>query len=333
VQTFIGSSGRVFPKDMKAAPLLRAWLHRLREMGVVIYPRHRWQGWNAAGELIIDDNNNKNNQPSPRLTLKPDATLLALGGASWSRLGSDGQWVSLMRTHAVLGQDPTTIRDLTPSNCGFLVDWSATLKTQFAGAPLHTVEFEIALPAGGQRRIRGEAIVSEYGLEGSAIYALSALLRQQLESTGVACLTLDLLPDQTLERIIQQLQKPRGKNSFSNFLRKQLNLSPIKMALLRELTDKATMDNMAQLARAIKYLPIKFHAMRPIDEAISCAGGVSAKALNKQLMFNYLPSVFCAGEMLDWEAPTGGYLLTACLATGRAAGVGIVDYLTANLEA
>ena len=344
VETFVGSSGRVFPTDMKAAPLLRAWLHRLRELGVVIHPRHRWQGWNTLGELIIENKGaskntntaeNKNIPPINTFTLKPAATVLALGGASWARLGSDGKWVSLLREHPNLVAQPNVIRDLAPSNCGFLIDWSVVLKEQFSGAPLHTIELEIALPEGGHRRIRGEAIVSEYGLEGSAIYTLSALLRQQLETTqrqqlentGTAQLTIDLLPDQSHERILELLQKPRGKNSLSNFLRKQLNLSPIKMALLRELTDKNTMADIPKLARAIKYLPVKFYGMRPIDEAISCAGGVTAQALSPKLMLNALPSVFCAGEMLDWEAPTGGYLLTACFATGYAAGLGVVDYL------
>lgn len=316
VETFVGSSGRVFPQDMKAAPLLRAWLQRLREQGVRMHPRHRWLGWRDDGALHIQ-------HQGEDIFIQPSACVLALGGASWQRLGSDGAWVPWLRARHV------AVNDMQPSNCGFVCEWSAALRAQHAGAPLHTCGFSLANNTQVQP-LRGEAIITDYGIEGSAIYALSAWLRTELLQQGRAELLLDLLPDTPLAKVQQLLQQPRGKNSQSNFLRKQLKLSSLKIALLRELTAQAVWQHPAQLAQAIKALPLPLTSMRPIDEAISCAGGVTREALSEQLMLKALPGVFCAGEMLDWEAPTGGYLLTACFATGRRAGWGVVNYLAAH---
>lgn len=325
IDTFVGTSGRVFPADMKAAPMLRAWLHRLRELGVKFYPRHRWIGWGEKG---------KENKTSPLLfsTIKKngtatteivsaDAVLLALGGASWQRLGSDGAWVPLLREHQV------QVNDLAPSNCGFDSEWSELIREQHAGAPLHGVGLSCVDIEGRVRRVLSEAIITAYGIEGTGVYALSKYLREQIVKQGTALLNIDLLPDLSMDKVVQRLNKPREKNSLSNFLRKQLNLSPVKLALLRELATKNTMENPELLALAIKKLSLTLTGIRPIDEAISCAGGVSAKELDSKFMLTKIPAVFCAGEMLDWDAPTGGYLLTGCFATGRAAGSGLVSWL------
>ncbi|ACE85642.1 TIGR03862 family flavoprotein [Cellvibrio japonicus] len=317
VDTFVGSSGRVFPRDMKAAPLLRAWLHRLRELGVRIHPRHRWLGWSDGGHLRVQT-------VEGECQIQADAILLALGGASWQRLGSDGAWVSLLRERRI------RVNTLLPANCGFETCWSDYMRDHHAGSPLHTCEFAAVSQQGKCHRVRGEAIVSAYGIEGSAIYALSAHLREQLQANGNADLFIDILPDLALEQIQQQLQKPRGKNSLSNFLRKQLHLSPVKIALLRERTTPDVWRDPVQLASAAKQLHVSLHATRPLDEAISSAGGVARESLTDTLMLHQCPGVFCAGEMLDWEAPTGGYLLTACLATGRQAGLGIIQYLASH---
>lgn len=321
IDTFVGTSGRVFPTDMKAAPLLRSWLHRLRELGVKIYPRHRWLGWNAQGDLMFSA---QENNVAVEKTVQADAVLLALGGASWQRLGSNGAWVPLLRERAV------QVNELVPSNCGFDVAWSEFLRSQQAGAPLHGVGLRCVDVQGMPRRILSEAIISDYGIEGTGIYALSKYLRENLAENGSAILNIDLLPDLSPEKIVQKLNKPREKNSLSNFLRKQLNLSPAKLALLRELTSKQTFENPALLAMAIKKLSVTLIATRPIDEAISSAGGVAAKELDASYMLKKIPGVFCAGEMLDWDAPTGGYLLTGCFASGRAAGYGLLSYLNAR---
>ncbi len=321
IETFVGTSGRVFPTDMKAAPLLRAWLHRLRELGVKIYPRHRWMGWSPARELIIATT--EDGQPITK-KIAADAVVLALGGGSWQRLGSDGAWIPLLRECNV------QVNDLVPSNCGFAVEWSEFLRSQHAGAPLHGVGLSCVDTQGLPRRILSEAIISDYGIEGTGVYALSSYLRESVVQNGSALLNIDLLPDLAPEKILQKLGKPRDKNSASNFLRKQLNLSPIKLALLRELTSKQTFDNLALLALAIKKLTVTLTATRPLDEAISSAGGLAIKELNPALMLTKIPGVFCAGEMLDWDAPTGGYLLTGCFASGRAAGLGVVNYLRAS---
>ncbi len=311
IDTFVGSSGRVFPTDMKAAPLLRAWLRRLRDSGVHIHTRHRWLGWNESGQLRIAG-------PDGEHLLDADATLLALGGGSWARLGSDGAWVPLLQARGV------SVAPLRPANCGFEVHaWSDHLQQKFAGAPLKTVS--LALP--GEAPRKGEFVLTATGIEGSLVYALSAPIREVLSRDGVATVLLDLLPDRSQAQVASALAKPRGSQSMAKHLHRQLKLDGVKAALLRELTDTATFQDTAALAAAIKALPLRLIRARPLDEAISSAGGVPFEELDAQLMLKRLPGVFCAGEMLDWEAPTGGYLLTACFASGRAAAAGMLRWL------
>ena len=311
IDTFVGSSGRVFPTDMKAAPLLRAWLKRLRDSGVQIHTRQRWLGWNEEGQLRIAG-------PNGETLLNPAATLLALGGGSWARLGSDGAWVPLLQARGV------TIAPLQPANCGFEVEgWSAHLVEKFAGAPLKTVS--LALP--GETPRKGEFVLTVTGIEGSLVYALSADIREQIDTSGTATVLLDLLPDRSQEQIAAALAKPRGSQSMAKHLHRQLKLDGAKAALLRELTAAESFQDPQALAAAIKSLPIILVRPRPLDEAISSAGGVPFEELDENLMLRQLPGVFCAGEMLDWEASTGGYLLTACFATGRAAAEGMLRWL------
>ncbi|OPG72373.1 NAD(FAD)-utilizing dehydrogenase [Pseudomonas ogarae] len=313
IDTFVGSSGRVFPTDMKAAPLLRAWLKRLRDAGVAIHTRHRWLGWNPDGSLRIAS-------PEGEKTLRPDATLLALGGGSWSRLGSDGAWMLALEQRGV------TLAPLQPSNCGFEVEaWSDLMISKFSGAPLKN----IAIGLNDDVPRLGECVVTATGLEGSLVYALSAPVREAINQHGSATIHLDLLPGRPVDKVQQALSKPRGSRSMAKHLHSQLGIDGVKAALLRELTPAECFTDPARLAQAIKGLPVTLVKTRPLDEAISSAGGVSFEALDERLMLKQLPGVFCAGEMLDWEAPTGGYLLTACFASGRAAGLGILEWLQA----
>ncbi|PWE39794.1 aminoacetone oxidase family FAD-binding enzyme [Pseudomonas prosekii] len=314
IETFVGSSGRVFPTDMKAAPLLRAWLKRLRDAGVGIHTRHRWLGWNADGSLNVAS-------PDGEKSLKPDATLLALGGGSWSRLGSDGAWMLPLEQRGV-GLAP-----LQPSNCGFEVQaWSALLVSKFAGAPLKN----IAIGLNDDVPRLGECVITATGIEGSLIYALSAPIRDAINQHGSATVHIDLLPGRPVDKVMAALSKPRGSRSLAKHLHSQLGIDGVKAALLRELTDAQCFADPALLARAIKALPLTLVKTRPLDEAISSAGGVTFEAMDERLMLKQLPGVFCAGEMLDWEAPTGGYLLTGCFASGRAAGFGILEWLQRN---
>lgn len=321
IETFVGSSGRVFPCDMKAAPLLRAWLHRLRELGVQIYPRHRWNGWSDDGSLVLTEQ--KNNLLTEK-NINADAVVLALGGASWQRLGSNGAWVDILHKKNV------PIADLLPSNCGFEVSWSESFQQDFGGAPLQTICLSAIDVKGKIHSVRGEAMIAKTGIEGTSVYALSAVLRESLIANKRTELYVDLLPDFSEEKIFTLLNKPRGKNSVSNFLRKQFKFPALKLALLRELTPPSIWQDNKALAGVLKNLRIPLTRFRPIDEAISSAGGIRFSGLNESLMLNNVSGVFCAGEMLDWEAPTGGYLLTACFATGRAAGLGVVEYLQAQ---
>lgn len=317
IDTFVGSSGRVFPSDMKAAPLLRAWLKRLRESGVQLHTRQRWLGWDEHGALRIAG-------PQGETQVEADATLLALGGGSWARLGSDGAWVALLQNRGI------AIAPLQPANCGFEVaGWSEHLREKFAGAPLKTVS--LALP--GEAPRKGEFVLTATGIEGSLVYALSAPIRNTINRDGAATVLLDLLPDRTLTQIASALARPRGSQSMAKHLHRQLKLDGVKAALLRELTDATTFQAPQALAAAIKALPIRLVRPRPLDEAISSAGGVPFEELDEDLMLRRLPGVFCAGEMLDWEAPTGGYLLTACFASGRAAAEGMLRWLRANVPA
>ncbi len=297
---------------MKAAPLLRAWLKRLRDAGVAIHTRHRWFGWNPDGSMRIAS-------PEGEKTLRPDATLLALGGGSWSRLGSDGAWMLPLEQRGV------TLAPLQPSNCGFEVEaWSDLMISNFAGAPLKN----IAIGLNDDVPRLGECVITTTGIEGSLIYALSAAIREAINQHGSATLHLDLLPGRPVDKILQALNKPRGSRSMAKHLHSQLGIDGVKAALLRELTPaECFTDHGSRLAQAIKTLPLTLVKTRPLDEAISSAGGVTFEALDERLMLKQLPGVFCAGEMLDWEAPTGGYLLTACFASGRAAGLGMLEFL------
>lgn len=309
VATFVGSSGRVFPVDMKAAPLLRAWLHRLRGQGVRFHMRHRWLGWSADGALRLAT-------PDGEVTVRPAATLLALGGASWARLGSDGAWWPLLDAAGI------ALAPLQPANCGFDVGWSEHLASRHAGAPLKSV----AISHAGVRR-KGEFVVTAGGVEGSLVYAFSAALRDEIAERGSASFELDLLPDRGVAEVRSEVARPRGPRSLSTHLKSRLGLDGVKAALLHERSPREALADPDRLAALIKALPIPLRAPRPIDEAISTAGGVRFEALDERQMLRARPGVFCAGEMVDWEAPTGGYLLTACLASGRATGQGAADWL------
>ena len=331
ITTFVGTSGRVFPKDMKAAPLLRAWLHRLRTGGdgrppVQFHMRHRWLGWSDDGAALRMASN------EGETAFAADATVLALGGASWPKLGSDGAWAPLLAARGV------DVAPLRASNCGFDVaptgpdraGWSAHLRDRFAGEPVKPVAITAADAAGVVHRQQGEFVVTDTGIEGSLVYAFSAGLRDEIAARGQATLTLDLLPQHTLEQVRLETRRPRGARSLSTHLKSRLHLQGVKMGLLHELLAPAQMNDPDVLADFIKALPLLVSAPRPIAEAISSAGGVRFEALDGALMARALPGLFVAGEMLDWEAPTGGYLLTACLATGRAAGRGALAWLGAR---
>ena len=315
IESFVGSSGRVFPVGMKAAPLLRTWLHRLREAGVGFHVRHRW-----CGIERLEDGTYRLNFQSPEgvRNVEADSVVLATGGGSWAKLGSDGRWIALLEPLGV------PVAPLRPANCGFDVRWSGYLRERFAGQPVKSVVASCIDRDGREIRRRGEFVVTEQGVEGALIYALSAPLRDAIEDTGGASLTLDLLPDHDAQRVRDEVARPRGARSLSSHLQSRLGLKGLKMALLNELLSREAMHDPTTLAAAIKALPIPLLAPRPLDEAISSAGGVVFEALDEKLMIRDLPGVFCAGEMLDWEAPTGGYLLTACLASGFVAGRGVV---------
>jgi uncharacterized flavoprotein (TIGR03862 family) len=317
IQTFVGSSGRVFPAEMKAAPLLRAWLHRLRGLGVRTHVRHRWQGWEADGQLRLT-------HAAETVSLQPLATVLALGGGSWPQLGSDGAWVPWLQARNI------QVNTLQSANCGFEVMWSEHLRTRFAGTPVKSVTLSVQHADGRLERKPGEFVISAYGVEGSLIYAASAALRQQLQSRGEAHFTLDLLPQHDLTRVEAELRHPRGSRSMSSHLQSRLGLQGVKTALLFEVLGKEGWHDLSLVARTIKALPLRVQAARPLAEAISTAGGVDFSSVNDNLMLHQCPGVFVAGEMLDWDAPTGGYLLTASMATGRAAGLGALRWLRAH---
>jgi uncharacterized flavoprotein (TIGR03862 family) len=319
VETFVGSSGRVFPRDMKAAPLLRAWLQLLRRGGVQFSMRHRWLGWDHQGQLLFETPAGLQHCPPP------PALVLALGGGSWARLGSDGRWVDRLVEQGV------SVEPLRPSNCGFDVagatgqGWSDFFWQRHAGQPLKSVALSFVDSQGKRFARKGEFVATRSGVEGSLIYAVSALLREEIARSGSATPLLDLLPDRTLEEVSAEVARPRGSRSMASHLKSRLRLDGIKSSLLHELLDRSAWHDPQQLARAIKALPLRLLATRPIDEAISSAGGVRlGEGVDAQLRLRAhtldASAVFCAGEMLDWEAPTGGYLLTACLASGHWAG-------------
>ena len=365
IDTFVGSSGRVFPAEMKAAPLLRAWMQRLRKQNVQFLMRHRWLGFeldhrseeqgaeasrpaSRPSEKQVSEARAGAKQtlrfesPKGEVTVTPDATILALGGGSWARLGSDGAWWPLLQQHGV------ELAPLLPSNGGFEIKWSQYFIEQCAGQPLKTAEFwlttapakatksrrknakaaPIQSAAAQTAHLRGECLMTEHGLEGGVIYTLSAALRDQILHHGSATLYVDLLPDHTAEKVFTEVSHPRGTRSLSSHLRSRLGIHGVKAALLRECLPAETFKDPLKLAAGLKALPIVLTACRPIDEAISTAGGVQFEGLTKQLMIKNLPGVFCAGEMLDWEAPTGGYLINGVIASGKAAAVGVTEWLS-----
>jgi len=368
IETFVGSSGRVFPAEMKAAPLLRAWINRLRKQNVQFLMRHRWlgfeldhgsdkQGSEASGPAsspsekrvpeahVAAKSTLRFESPKGEVTVTPDAVVLALGGGSWARLGSDGAWWPLLQQQGV------ELAPLLPSNGGFESKWSQYFIDQCAGQPLKTAEFWLTttpakaskgrpksaksaktartLAAGKQTaHLRGECLMTEHGLEGGAIYTLSAALRDEILRHGSVTLYVDLLPDHTAEKVLAEVSHPRGTRSLSSHLRSRLGVHGVKAALLRECLSAETFKDPVKLAEGLKALPIVLTACRPIDEAISTAGGVQFEGLTKQLMIKTLPGVFCAGEMLDWEAPTGGYLINGAMASGKAAAVGVSEWLS-----
>ena len=351
VETFVGTSGRVFPADMKAAPLLRAWLQRLRAAGVKFSMRHRWLGWADDGAL-------KFSTPAGELLVQADAVVLALGGASWARLGSDGAWVPLLAERGV------AVAPLRPSNCGFDIaptrlgesaapalenrraflkeligrsdtpatGWTEHFSSRFSGQPFKSVAIHFTDAQGRSFSRKGEFVATATGVEGSLVYAASSLLRDEIAAKGSATFLLDLLPDKSAEQVLVEVRHPRGSRSLSSHLKSRLNLDGIKAAMLHEMLDREAMNDPVRLAHAIKALPVTLVATRPIDEAISSAGGVPFEALDSNLQLKALTGpqcpVFCAGEMLDWEAPTGGYLLTASMASGQAAGAGVLGHFS-----
>lgn len=343
VETFVGTSGRVFPVGMKAAPLLRAWLVRLRAAGVVLHMRHRWCGWMPDGRLRFQG-------PEGAITVSAGVTVMALGGASWPQLGSNAAWVSHMESAGVL------VHPLGPANCGFDVNggewkagehrlplqkkiavsgdspqagWTEHFASRFAGAPLKSVAVSLQKMAGHEFSRRGEFVITQTGVEGSLIYAASALLREEIARNGCATLIIDLLPDHTPDRVLAEVMHPRGSRSLSSHLKSRLGISGAKMAMLYELLSRDRMADPCELARSIKALALVLVAPRPVAEAISSHGGIALEALDSHLMVLKLASVFCCGEMLDWEAPTGGYLITASLSSGAIAGRGAARWLNA----
>jgi uncharacterized flavoprotein (TIGR03862 family) len=306
VETYVGSSHRVFPMDRKAAPLLRGWVRRLRDAGVRFHVQHRWTGWDADGALRFDT-------PHGVLRVQADATVLALGGASWPQLGSDGAWVPWLRAAGI------EVRGLQPANCGFDVGWSEHFAQRHAGAPLKAVVAQWRDGAAHRTR-RGECVVSATGVEGSLVYAASAALREAIAREGAATLHVDLAPDRDLDALTRSLARPRGKRSVGDHLRRSAGLDAVKVALLHELLPRECMGDATRVATTAKALPLTLRAPRPVAEAISSAGGVRAVAFDDALMLRTHAGTFVAGEMIDWEAPTGGYLLTACFASGLRAG-------------
>ena len=313
VDTYVGSSGRVFPLDRKAAPLLRGWVRRLREDGVQFHVHHRWLGWDAEGALRFATADGERR-------VHAAATVLALGGGSWPQLGSDGAWQEVLCRHGV------DAAPLQPANCGFDIGWSAHFSAKHAGAPLKPV-VAYWRDGKGEHALQGECVATAHGIEGSLVYALSAMLRETIARDGSATLELDLVPGRDLERLQRDLARPRHGRSLGEHLRRKAGITGAKAALLHEVLDKEQLGDSALLARTLKRLPLRLLRPRPLAEAISSAGGVRLEALDDALMIRALPGVFCAGEMLDWEAPTGGYLLAACFASGRRAGLGAVGWL------
>ncbi|CAG9212976.1 NAD(FAD)-utilizing dehydrogenases [Paraburkholderia caribensis] len=319
VATFVGSSGRVFPTDMKAAPMLRAWLHRLREASVQFHMRHKWIGWLAPASSGM--HGLRFATPDGEREVSVDAVVFALGGGSWARLGSDAAWVTLMQQREI------PVAPLLPANCGFDANWTRYFRERYAGQPVKPVSIAIESVDGTVQHRQGEFVVTSTGIEGSLVYALSSVIRDRLLADGEATITLDLAPGLSAQRVIDEVTRPRGSRSMSSHLHSRIGITGVKLGLLHECLSKEDFADAAKLAQAIKSLPLRLTHARPIDEAISSAGGIPFEALDDALMLRQLPGAFCAGEMLDWEAPTGGYLLTACFASGLVAGQGALAYI------
>ncbi len=317
VETYVGSSGRVFPLDRKAAPLLRGWVQRLRDGGVQFHVQHRWLGWDERGALRFST-------PHGNVQFDADTVVLAMGGGSWPQLGSDGAWVSALTERGI------DVAPLKPANCGFDIGWSEFLAKRHAGAPLKPVVAHWRDAHDNEHALQGECVLTETGIEGSLVYAIAADLRDAIERDGETMLHLDLVPGRDLQRLQLDLANPRNGRSLGEHLRRQAGLDGAKSALLHEVLDKPALQDMARVAATLKRLPLRLLRARPMDEAISTAGGVRLEAMDDDLMLRGLPGVFCAGEMLDWEAPTGGYLLTACFASGLRAGRGAVAWLRSH---
>jgi uncharacterized flavoprotein (TIGR03862 family) len=314
VPTIVGSSGRIFPNDLKAAPLLRSWVKFLRERGVVFHTNHYWQGWNDRRELLFRN-------PLGESSEAFSATILALGGASWPQLGSDGAWVK------TLSDADITVAPLKPSNCGFVCRWSQHFIDHFRGQPLKPVILKLRTMDNQELAQQGELMISETGIEGGLLYAHSAQLREQIGRDGVAMIELDLAPTRTLAELTNLLSRDRGSRSWSEHIRRQAKISALQAALVYEVLPKPSWQNPLEFADALKALPLRLTATSPIAEAISTAGGVCESSLDEHLMLTKMPGAFCAGEMLDWEAPTGGYLLNASMASGVNAARGVMEYL------
>lgn len=315
VETFVGTSGRVFPVDLKAAPLLRGWVRRLRASGVRMHMHRHWTGWDDDGALRFVDDNGIEHRERPR------AVVLALGGGSWPVLGSTGAWTQALAARGV------DLAPLAPSNCGFDVAWSTHFAERHAGSPVKPVVIRTRDADGREHALQGEFVVAHYGVEGSLIYALSARLRDAIARDGSVEIFLDLAPGRDIARLAADLTKPRGSRSLSEHLRRVAGIEGVKAGLVYERVARADLTDPAKLTAAIKALPVRLDRARPLDEAISTAGGVRFEAMDEQLMLTALPGTFCAGEMIDWEAPTGGYLLTASIASGLVAARGAVAWL------
>ncbi|MGO2233435.1 aminoacetone oxidase family FAD-binding enzyme [Marinomonas sp. UCMA 3892] len=313
IETFVGTSGRVFPKDMKAAPLLRNWLKRLREAGVQFHMRHKMVGL-SANKVMFD-------HVGESVTAQADAIVLAMGGASWPKLGSDGAWLP------ILAEKGIDVAPLQSANCGFYSEWSEHLKNKFAGTPLKDVAFSFTLKDGQVVTKKGECIVTQDGMEGSLIYAFSKYLRDGINASGQSSLLMDFLPLQSEAQVIKKLRNTKPKESFSKYLKRTLSITGVKAVLLHESFPKEAFQTPESLARCLKAVPVSFYKTKPIEEVISSAGGVCESSVDDKLMLKAMSGVFCAGEMLDWEAPTGGYLLTACFATGHLVAQGVGEYL------
>ncbi len=307
IESFVGSSGRIFPKVMKTAPLLRNWLANLGKRGAQLHTRHKWIGWDDSGALLF-----KNGDKTVKVAAK--ATVLALGGASWPKLGSDGAWVDILQQKSI------KINPLKPTNCGFDVNWSELFLNQCEGSPVANVVLSFK-----DIRVKGSFIISKHGIEGGSVYTLSAHLRDEIDKSGSATLKIDLTPDISVEQLAKALARPKGHKSMSNHIRRTTGLTGVKAKLLRECSPKETFSEPEKLAEAIKALPINLECPRPLAEAISTAGGISFDELDDAFMITLLDNTYCAGEMLDWEAPTGGYLITACMATGAMVGRAIAE--------